>query len=264
MASVSSLHSALECRAMGRGEREREHELEREREGERARERKRERDRERRREMLSDRLSERINALVERQLIGVAGGETKKLPEGTITILFTDVEGSTALVRDLGDEPARAILRHHDALVREGIEAHGGTEVERTGDSFMVAFRTARKALEAALDLRDRVAEAGSRERPLRIRIGVDTGEVIAEDEGYFGTTVFRASRIADLARGGQILVSESTRVLGGQGGFRFAPAGEVELKGLAGKHALYELGAPPKELPEPKKALPGSVTDLP
>jgi class 3 adenylate cyclase len=231
---------------------------------ERDRERDRERQREHQRQMVRDRLSEKINALVELQLIGEVERETKQLPEGTITLVFTDVEGSTALVRDLGDEPARAILRRHDALVREGIEAHGGTEVERTGDSFMVAFRTARKALEAALDLRDRVGDAGSPDRPLRIRIGIDTGEVIAEDQGYFGTTVFRASRIVDLARGGQILVSESTRVLGGQGGFHFAPIGEVELKGLAGRHALYELAAAPKELPAPKKQLPAPKTELP
>ncbi len=225
--------------------------------------RERERARERERERIHDRLSEKISAQVERQLSEAFGGERKKLPEGTITILFTDVEGSTALLRDLGEEPARAILRRHDALVREGIETHGGTEVERTGDSFMVAFRTARTALEAALDLRDRVANAGSPDRPFRIRIGLDTGEVIAEDEGYFGTTVFRASRIADLARGGQILVPESTKVLGGQGGFHFAPIGEVELKGLAGRHALYELAAPPKELPAPKKQLPAPKKEL-
>jgi adenylate cyclase len=174
------------------------------------------------------------------------------LPEGTVTIVFTDVVGSTDLVHVLGDERARAVLRDHDRIVRETLEAHKGIEVERVGDSFMAVFRTARKAVEFALDLHDRLAREGT-EPPVRVRIGMDTGEVIAEEKGYFGATVVRASRIAAQAGPGQTLASEATKVLAQTGSpATFEGAGPRELKGLPGTHPVFDVKREPAspELP--------------
>jgi class 3 adenylate cyclase len=183
-------------------------------------------------------LSARINERVRESLMG-----KPRLPAGTVTILFTDVEGSTALVRDLGDRGAHAMLRRHDEVVRGAITGCEGIEIEHAGDSFMVAFPTAGAALGCALQIHG-VLEGERRSEPRTplVRVGMDTGEVIAEERGYFGSTVFRAARVADLAAGGQTLVAEPTKVLGETAGYSFSETGEVELKGLAGRHRLFEL----------------------
>lgn len=165
-------------------------------------------------------------------------------PEGTVTILFSDIEGSTALVEARGDEGARALFREHDLLLRAVLEEHGGLEVEREGDAFMFAFAGARQAILCAIDMQ-RALERRARERPeeaVRVRIGINTGEVIAEEQGYFGKAVFLAARVAAKARGGQILVTETTRALAEQDGVRFLSRGRHELKGLSGKHELHEV----------------------
>ncbi len=191
-------------------------------------------------------LGEAIKADVHRKLRKKLGGP--QLPEGTVTILFTDVEGSSELVRDLGDHRARAILRRHDDIIRTAIQSHEGTEVEQAGDSFMAAFSTARRAVACALDIQ-RTLTADRQEQgdaAVQVRIGMDTGEVLAEEQRYFGSTVFRAARIADLAPAGRILVSEATKVLASQAGFEFDDLGEHELKGLGSGNQLYEVTAGP------------------
>lgn len=197
-------------------------------------------------ESVGEALSRGIRARVHKELLGEVGRQ--ELPEGTITVVFTDVEGSSELVRDLGDGPAHRLLRRHDQIVRDTLRTHDGTEVEHPGDSFMLAFRTARAALAFALDLQRALAEERS-ERPEtpNVRIGLDTGEVIAEDSGYFGSTVFRAARIADVARGGQVLASEVTRLLALPAGFSFRDGGTHELRGLGGSHRLFEAVDGPK-----------------
>lgn len=166
-----------------------------------------------------------------------------------MTILFTDVEGSTDLVRELGDHGARAILRRHDEVVQTAITKHEGTEVERAGDSFMAAFITARQAVACAMDIQQALAAGRKKEAeaPIQVRIGMDTGEIIAEENRYFGSTVFRAARIADLAPAGRILISEATKVLASQAGFEFEDLGEHELKGLGPGHRLYEVTTGPE-----------------
>lgn len=191
-------------------------------------------------------LEEAITASVYRQLNKRLG--VPQLPQGTVTILFTDVEGSTDLVRELGDHGARDILRHHDDVVQKAIKAHAGTEVERAGDSFMAAFTSAREAVACAMDIQSTLA-AGQDPRAearVQVRIGMDTGEIIADEDRYFGSTVFRAARIADLAPAGRILVSEATKVLASQAGFEFDDLGEHELKGLGPGHGLYEVTGGP------------------
>ena len=169
-------------------------------------------------------------------------------PEGIVTIVFTDIEDSSGLVSRLGDQGARDRVRRHDDVLREVARANDGVEIERAGDGFMIAFSTATKALAFAVDLQRRIsgaaADDGTAEHAsLRVRVGMETGEVIAEEQGYFGRTVFQASRIADVAVGGQIVVSQATRLIGSPSGLEFRDIGEHELKGLGGQHRLYDVG---------------------
>jgi DNA-binding NarL/FixJ family response regulator len=160
----------------------------------------------------------------------------QRRPEGTVTILITDVEGSTALVERLGDDAARELLREHDAVVRRVAGAHEGLEVDNEGDSFMLAFSSARRAVRCALDLNDGLAGL-----PFRIRAGLNTGDVIAERDGYFGRAVFVASRVMSIAEGGEVLLTDVTRALAGETqGVRFVDRGQHELKGLSGRHRIY------------------------
>src|SRR5262249_42014216 len=138
-----------------------------------------------------------------------AGGR----PEGTVTVLFTDIEASTKLVDRLGDARAREIFREHDRLLREALEEAGGTGGAPEGGSVMGGFAGGRAAVSCAVEAQRAIAQS---DLPLRVRVGLNTGEVIAEEEGYFGRAVFLAARVAGQARGGQILVSEVTRNLVG------------------------------------------------
>lgn len=159
-------------------------------------------------------------------------------PEGTVTLLFTDIEGSTRLLESLGERPARELFRQHDRLVRDTLERYGGVEVEREGDSFMLAFSSARRAVLCAVEIQRALVRS---ELPMRVRIGLNTGEVVAEEDRYFGRAVFVASRVAGSARGGEILLSELTCGLVGEDDFVFRDRGLHDLKGLKGSHRLIE-----------------------
>jgi len=163
---------------------------------------------------------------------------------GLCTILFTDVEGSTALTERLGDAKARAVLRNHERIVREALRAHGGTEVKAMGDGFMASFSSATRALECAIAMQ-RAFAAHSEENPdtpIKVRIGLNAGEPIAEDEDLFGTAVILAARIAAQAQGGEILASDVVRQLVSGKGFLFADRGEVALRGFEDPVRLYEM----------------------
>src|SRR3954454_12260119 len=146
-----------------------------------------------------------------------------ELPGGTVTFLFTDIEGSTKLLHELGDAYADALAEHRRAL-RDAFERHGGVEVDTQGDAFFVAFARAGAALAAA-----REGQAALAPGRVRVRIGVHTGEPIVTDEGYVGIDVPRAARIAAVGYGGQVLVSQSTRDLAGPDKLR--DLGEHRLK---------------------------------
>jgi DNA-binding NarL/FixJ family response regulator len=162
-------------------------------------------------------------------------------PTGTVTVVFTDIEGSTQVLESLGEERARELFREHDALVRSHVDGHSGTEVEKEGDSFMLAFSGARPAVQCACAIQRAFAD-----HTLNVRIGINTGDVVAEDDRYFGRTVYLAARVSARARGGEILVSDLTRALVGDlPDVRFADRGEHELKGLAGRHRLWEVEWP-------------------
>ncbi len=174
-----------------------------------------------------------------------------ELPAGTVTFLFTDVEGSTRLLHELGDAYADVLGEHRRAL-RECFGRHGGVEVDTQGDAFFVAFARASDAIAAAAD-----GNAELESGPIRVRIGLHTGEPLVTEEGYVGIDVHRAARIAAVGHGGQILVSQSTRNLAGADGLR--DLGYHRLKDLTAPERIYQLGD--DEFP-PLKSL--NTTNLP
>ena len=159
------------------------------------------------------------------------------------TILFTDVEGSTVLTQRLGDAKAREVLRTHERIVREALKAHGGSEVKTMGDGFMASFSSAMRALECAIAMQRAFAEHNeSAEEPIRVRIGLNAGEPIAEEEDLFGTAVILAARIAAKAEGGEIVASDVVRQLVAGKGFVFADRGDVALRGFEDAVRLHEV----------------------
>jgi class 3 adenylate cyclase len=167
---------------------------------------------------------------------------THAAPDGTVTIMFSDVEGSTALNERLGDKRWMELLREHNAIVREKLKTHGGFEVKSEGDGFMLAFQSAKRALECAIVIQQALAERNEgSEEPIRVRIGLHTGEAIKEGDDFFGKHVNLAARIASQACGGEILVSSLLKELADGGGdIAFGEGREVELKGLTGIHRVF------------------------
>ena len=166
-------------------------------------------------------------------------------PDGTVTILFSDIEGSTALNERLGDVRWLELLRTHHRVVREQVHAHGGFEVKTQGDGFMIAFPSARRAVECASAIQRSIHCAFDRRAggAIRLRIGLHTGEAIREEADFYGKNVVLAARIADEARGGEILASSVVKQLTESAGdLRFDNERELELDGLAGRHTVYEV----------------------
>ena len=171
------------------------------------------------------------------------------LPEGTVTFLFTDIEGSTRLLHELGPARYADALAEHRRIVRDAAAAHGGVEVDTQGDAFFIAFPTPGGAAEAAEAARDGLA-AG----PIRVRMGLHTGTPSRTQEGYVGEDVHRGARIAALAHGDQILVSPATAALLDAEPLR--DLGQHRLKDFEGAVRLYQLG----EREFPPLRTPGSV----
>jgi class 3 adenylate cyclase len=158
-------------------------------------------------------------------------------PSGTLTMMVTDIDGSTRLAETLGDRRWMEVLNAHNALVREQVANHDGTEVKAQGDGFLVVFASARRAILAAVDIQRALAgfRAEHPEAPVTVRIGLHTGEIVDVDGDVFGQNVVVAVRIADQASPGEIMVSGLTRDLTLAGGDLAFDAGqEVELKGLS------------------------------
>jgi class 3 adenylate cyclase len=169
-----------------------------------------------------------------------------ELPSGTVTLLFTDIEGSTQLLKTLGDH-YEGVLSDHRSLLRRAFNLHGGQVVDRQGDSFFVAFRRAKDAVASAVEAQRALASHpwpdGSR---LRVRIGIDTGEPSLGEEGLTGLAVHRAARICAAARGGQIWISNTTRqLLAGDlpAGAILRDLGDHELKDFDRLERLFQIG---------------------
>ena len=160
----------------------------------------------------------------------------RDLPSGTVTFLFTDVEGSTKLLHSVGAEAYADALAEHRRVIREACTAEGGVEVDTQGDAFFFAFPTAPGAVAAASAFTESLALG-----PIAVRVGIHTGTPLLADEGYVGTDVHRAARIGASGHGGQVLVSASTTVLAGADGLR--DLGEHRLKDLSAPERVYQLG---------------------
>jgi class 3 adenylate cyclase len=162
-------------------------------------------------------------------------------PSGTTTVLFSDIEGFSALNDRLGDMRSFDVLRAHNEVVRREVVDHAGYEVKSQGDGFMVAFASARQALLCAIGIQQALAEQG--DEPVRVRIGLHTGESIKDADDFFGRNVILAARIADQAQGGEILVSSLVKELVESGGdFAFQNGRELALKGLSGTGKVYSV----------------------
>ncbi len=164
---------------------------------------------------------------------------------GTVTFLFSDIEGSTRLLQQLGDRYATS-LEQHQRLMRAAIAAGQGTEIGTEGDSFFVAFATASAAVLAAAAVQRALASAAwIDDAPVRVRMGLHTGEALRGGDSYVGIDVHRAARIAAAAHGGQVLVSDATRVLVESSlpeELRFRDLGSHRLKDLSAPERLYQL----------------------
>jgi len=157
----------------------------------------------------------------------------RELPRGTVTFLFTDIEGSTRLLQELGADDYANGLAEHRRVLREAFERNGGVEVDTQGDAFFVAFPTAPGALEAARD--------AQQELELPVRMGLHTGAPLLTEEGYVGPDVHRAARIAAAGHGRQVLVSTATAALVDGGELR--DLGEHRLKDLSAPERIFQLG---------------------
>ena len=171
------------------------------------------------------------------------------LPGGPVSFLFTDIEGSTRLVKALREGYAD-VLAEHRGLIRAAVAAHGGHEVDTPGDAFFVAFAGAKQAVLCAVQIQRALAghewPGGA---PVRVRIGIHTGPAVLAGGGYTGLAVHRAARICAAARGGQVLISQATQALvedeEEELGFTLIDAGEYRLKDLDRPVRLFQLAAP-------------------
>ncbi len=183
------------------------------------------------------------------ELTGIALADRSEIvkvaaPDGTVVVLFSDIEDSTSLNERLGDADWMRLLGAHDAVVRRHVDRHRGHIVKSQGDGFMIVFGDAADAVRAGAEIQRSLA-AGRRRplrrTPIRVRMGVHVGAAIERDGDYFGRNVAMAARVAGQAEGGQLLVSESVHdSLADE--VSFLDEREAELKGFPGRHRLWEV----------------------
>ena len=192
-------------------------------------------------------------------------GPMPELPSGTVTLLFTDIQGSTRLLDEFGDRYAD-VLAEHRRVVRAALARHDGVEVDTQGDAFFLAFERARDAVATAGEVQAELAGG-----PVLVRVGIHTGEPIVTDEGYVGADVHRAARIMSAGHGGQVVISETTRQLL-DSSVELRDLGEHRLKDLSAAQRLHQLGGhdfPPlrtlyrTNLPTQSTPLVGRVREL-
>jgi len=193
------------------------------------------------------------------------------LPSGTVTFVFSDIEGSTTLLKQLGDAGYAEVLGTHRRLVREIFGQHHGQEIDTQGDAFFYSFARAREAVNAAVALqRAHHEEPWPGGATVRIRLGLHTGEPAVGEDGYTGLDVVRASRITAVARGGQVLLSDTTRALVAGNlpdGVSLRSLGQQRLRDIDQPEPLHELAIPdvgvsPEHVPVPVAADSGRAGD--
>jgi class 3 adenylate cyclase len=166
--------------------------------------------------------------------------------DGTLTILFSDIEDSTALNEQLGDKSWLKILGAHDEIVRKCVAKHGGHVVKSQGDGFMIAFASPEGAIRSAIEIQRALASGPRRLRgtPITVRIGIHTGPALQRGGDLFGRNVALAARVADQAHGGEILVTADVSAAAAEAeDLVFTDSREVELKGLPGSYTLVAVG---------------------
>jgi predicted ATPase/class 3 adenylate cyclase len=170
----------------------------------------------------------------------------RDLPLGTVTFLFTDIEGSTQLVAKIGPKAFRDVLERHNSLIRDAVAAHAGVDAGTAGDSFLIVFRNATSAAAAAIEAQRALAAATwPAGAEVRVRMGLHTGQGIAGGDGYVGLDIHRAARIAAAAHGGQVLMSEASRAATARDlppGVGVRNLGQHDLRGLAEPERIYQL----------------------
>ena len=186
-----------------------------------------------------------FSAIIEFVSAGSGAQRTAATPADSSfrTVLFTDIVGHTEMMRRLGDEKGRAVLRDHERITRDVLKANGGSEVKTMGDGFMASFTSITKGVECAIALQRAFDERNaSAPESVTIRVGLNAGEPIEEEGDLFGATVILASRIAAKAEGGEILVADTVRGLCSGKGFLFADRGEFVAKGFEEPVRVYEV----------------------
>ncbi len=174
-----------------------------------------------------------------------AGLPAEGLPDGTVTIMFSDIEGFTSVTERLGDRRAMAILREHNDIIRQRVAGCGGHEIKAQGDGFMIAFSGASRALQCAIGIQsDFTARNRSQpDVPIQVRLGLHSGEAVRDGGDFMGGAVILAARITQQAEGGEILVSSVLKELCDLSGeFQFTDGRDVHLKGLSEPRHLYSV----------------------
>jgi adenylate cyclase len=176
--------------------------------------------------------------------------ESERLPnlrrlvadDGTVTLMFSDIQDSTTINEELGDEAWLRLLREHDDILRRAIRRSGGRVVKTQGDSFMVAFKSLLPAVECAIASQRALAGAGLGDaRPIQVRMGLHHGEVTRQGRDVFGLNVAMAARVAAEARGGEVLVTQEVkRLVGKDADVRFGRGRTVQLKGISKAATVY------------------------
>lgn len=188
--------------------------------------------------------------------------------EGTLTVLFTDLEGSTELRTRVGDRQANEIIKEHEDLTRSQVEQFGALDAKALGDGFMILFSSARQAIKSAVSLQRAFEDhnAENPDKPMLVRMGINSGDVTREADDVYGTAVHAASRVADKAQGGQILIAQTVKELAGMlDDVRLADRGLFWLKGFPERWRLYEVlwRDKSKERGSSRRASPISAADV-
>jgi class 3 adenylate cyclase len=210
-----------------------------------------------------------VRATVRNSIEDLAGWAQVERPDlarltadGQVVIVFSDIEGSTERNDTLGDREWVKLLERHNKLFYKQVDKHGGHVVKTQGDGFMIAFAAADEAVRCSLDVQRALRAAPERWDDIRVRMGIHMGTSVRRGDDLFGRNVAMAARVAGLAAGGEVLISEPVhQAVDGVPDIGFGPPRDVELKGLQGRHTVYPVTIDEAPTAPPRRAepLPGS-----